>query len=86
MPTPCAGCGKPIKGGTSSRKRGEKAVDIRIGMLLEPQSVNGKRRPGRPRKVPDDNFRSESTWGRMHLKCFMRAIESPGQLLVELGL
>lgn len=60
-------------------------MDIRIGTILEKQSVNGKRKPGRPRKAEDD-FRPESTWGRMHFNCFLRAVESPGQLLAELGL
>jgi hypothetical protein len=81
----CAGCGKQIQS-CASRKSGDRPVDIRIGRLLEVRPPNGKRTPGRPRKMPTEDFRSESTWGRMHLNCFLRAIESPGQLLAELGL
>jgi len=81
----CAGCGKPIHG-CAPRESGEQTVDIRIGTLLETCPPNGKRKPGRPRKLPTEDFRPESTWGRMHLNCFLRAIESPGQLLAELGL
>jgi hypothetical protein len=78
----CVGCGQRIGLYFSVKDPGDRAVDIRIGSVL-----SGERRaPGRPPKNTKDGFRSEEAWGRMHLRCFLRAMESPDRFLEEMGL
>ena len=78
--TICAGCGKPIQVYESLKVPGDQAVDIRVGTVL----AFAQKGPGRPRKNRNDDFRCKEKWGRMHLPCFLRAMESPDQFLVDL--
>jgi hypothetical protein len=79
----CAGCGKPIGKYRSPRYPGDRAVEVRVGKLLQSQVVNGKRKPGRPR-LESEKFRADSIWGVMHLGCFVRSLESPDDVFAEL--
>lgn len=80
----CAGCGKPIEKYRSSRYPGDRAVEVRVGKLLQSQVVDGKRKPGRPRST-GDKFKADSLWGIMHLGCFVRSLESPDDVFAELS-
>ena len=77
----CAGCNKAIVPYESSKKPGDRAVDIRVGAVLSPS--NGKRPIGRPRRKEEDGFISRERWGRMHLVCFVRSMEATDQFLAE---
>lgn len=70
----CVGCSKPIERSLSRKKAGDQAVDIRVGQLLEDTDEE---------KAP---FKEKQKWGRLHLKCFLRAMDSPDSYLAELGL
>lgn len=82
----CVGCGRPIGPYFSVKDPGDRAVDIRVGSVLSSE----RRSPGRPPKDTKDGFRSKEAWGRMHLTCFLRAMESRAvesdRFLEELGL
>lgn len=80
----CAGCGKPIAKYRSARFPGDRAVEVRVGKLLQSQVVNGKRKPGRPR-ITGEKFKAESLWGVMHIGCFVRSLESPDDVFAELS-
>jgi len=78
----CVGCGRLISPYFSVKDPGDKAVDIRVGSVLSSE----RRSPGRPPKNTKDGFRPDEAWGRMHLMCFLRAMESPDRFLEEMGL
>lgn len=73
----CVGCSKALATEAES-----KVVNVQVGRLLKSQIVDGRRRRGRPRR---SDFRQESTWGLMHLMCFLRAIDSADGVFAELG-
>jgi len=80
----CVGCGRPIGKYKSPRNPGERAVEVRVGKLLQSQISDGKRKPGRPRtKV--EKFKAEKLWGMMHLECFVRSLESPDDVFAQLS-
>lgn len=83
-PCTCVGCGRGIGLYQSPSSSGEQAVEVRVGKVLESQVVDGKRRRGRPR-ANNEKFKTESTWGVMHLNCFLRAIEAPDLVFAGLG-
>jgi hypothetical protein len=72
----CVGCGRGIDKYQSPGEQGDRAVEVRVGKVLESQVINGQRRRGRPR-LNSEKFKPESTWGLMHLDCFLKAIEAP---------
>lgn len=80
----CAGCGKSIEKYRSARYPGDRAVEVRVGRLLQSQVVNGKRKPGRPRTT-GEKFKADLLWGTMHLGCFVRSLESPDDVFAELS-
>ena len=77
----CAGCSKSIAPHKSAQRPGDLAVDIRIGAIV--LSKNGKRPVGRPRSDVKDGFLSKERWGRMHLSCFLRSMESTDRFLED---
>jgi len=79
-PCTCVGCSKVIDTYQSPGVQGERAVEVRVGKVLESQS--GRR--GRPR-INSDKFKHESTWGLMHFDCFLKAIEAPDPAFAVFG-
>lgn len=80
----CAGCGRTIERYRSPRHPGDRAVEVRVGKLLQSQMQNGKRKPGRPR-LKAEKFKAESLWGMMHLSCFIRTLGSPDDVFEQLS-
>lgn len=76
--TYCAGCGKPIAPWTSRKEPGDQTIDIRIGSILADTSKLAA--------APKDGFRPKSNWGKMHLTCFLRSMESSDEALATLGI
>lgn len=64
----CLGCPKPIVRSLSRRKPGDQVVEIQVGYLLPDTDKD---------KAP---FQRKSTWGRMHLSCYRRALGTPDML------
>lgn len=81
----CAGCRRLIDKYRSSRHPGDRVVEIRIGKLLQDKAAVGKKKSGRPRSK-SDKFRVDSVWGVMHIKCFVRSLESPDDVFAELSI
>ena len=73
----CTGCSKSIAPHEDAQHPGDLAVDIRIGAIMH------KRPVGRPRDDVKDGFRSKERWGRMHLHCFLRSMESTDSFLED---